>query len=204
MTEPPNSPPPTRAWRPDPGNPSGQPPQPGQPPATQAWQPTAAPSGQPAFSPGSRSRPRRNRATPPGPEGGLPRDRGHHGHHPSTATKERRFGGKKRRVALLTVVGVAAIALGVLGFWKPGFLITRQLDVHDAESGVRQVLSDPTLGYGAGDVTDVHCNDGKNPVIKQGSTFTCEATVAGAKRTVEIKFADDRGGYWVGTPNDPE
>ncbi|BBY56530.1 DUF4333 domain-containing protein [Mycobacterium koreense] len=201
MTEPPNSPPPTRAWQPDPGNPSGQPPQPGQPPATQAWQPTAAPSGQPAFSPGQPVAPPAQPGYAPGPEGGLPP-----GTEattvitPSTATKERRFGGKKRRVALLTVVGVAAIALGVLGFWKPGFLITRQLDVHDAESGVRQVLSDPTLGYGAGDVTDVHCNDGKNPVIKQGSTFTCEATVAGAKRTVEIKFADDRGGYWVGTP----
>ncbi|MCV7314300.1 DUF4333 domain-containing protein [Mycolicibacillus parakoreensis] len=112
-----------------------------------------------------------------------------------------RFGGPKLRAALLSVLGVAVLAVALTGFWKPGFLRTAELDVHAAEDGVRQVLTDPTTGYGASDVTDVRCNDGKNPTIKADATFTCEATIAGTKRTVEVTFADEEGSYWVGSPS---
>ncbi|OBJ70187.1 hypothetical protein A5643_00925 [Mycobacterium sp. 1274756.6] len=99
------------------------------------------------------------------------------------------------------MLGVVVLAVLVTGFWKPGFLRKSELDVHAAEDGVRQVLTDPATGYGATDVTDVRCNDGHNPVIKAGDTFTCEATIAGAKRTVEVTFADSEGSYWVGSPS---
>lgn len=201
MTEPPNSPPPTRAWQPGqpgPGQPGqpGHPPGPAAPPATQAWQPTPGGPGQPPLAPGHPNMPP---GVPPGFDAGPPP-----GYEATTAitppAKAGRFGGKNLRLPLLAAAGVAVAAVAVTGFWKPGFLHTRMLDVHAAEDGVRHVLSDPTIGYGAGDVSEVHCNDGKNPVIKAGTTFTCKATIAGSTRTVEVTFADGKGGYWVGSP----
>lgn len=54
-------------------------------------------------------------------------------------------------------------------------------------------------GYGATSVSDVECNNGEDPEIKKGGTFTCDV-VDGRKRTVLVVFQDDNGAYEVDRP----
>lgn len=75
-----------------------------------------------------------------------------------------------------------------------------ELDVGHAQDGVRQVLTDPINGYGREDVTAVHCNDGVNPRVRKGTSFSCVVTVGGAERRVLVEFADDAGTYEVDRP----
>ncbi len=111
---------------------------------------------------------------------------------------------KRSLAALGTILGVLAaiivVAVLVLGFWKPGFFVTTQLDVSKAQSGVQQILSDQTNGYGAKNVKDVKCNNGQNPTVRKGDNFTCEVSIDGTKRQVTVTFQDDKGTYEVGRP----
>lgn len=75
-----------------------------------------------------------------------------------------------------------------------------ELDVLKAQDGVQQVLTDPINGYGREGVTDVRCNNGVNPTVRKGSSFTCAVTVDGAQRQVLVEFADDAGTYAVDRP----
>jgi uncharacterized protein DUF4333 len=100
-------------------------------------------------------------------------------------------------IALLVVVAVVL----VLGFWKPGFFVTTKLDISKVQTGVQQVLTDQLHGYGAKNVKDVTCNNGKNPTVKKGDTFTCEASIDGTKRQVTITLQDENGNYEVGRPS---
>jgi Domain of unknown function (DUF4333) len=113
-------------------------------------------------------------------------------------------GSKKSTNVILAVVGalvaVVVILVGVLGFWKPGWFVTTSLDVKAAQSGVQQILSDETNGYGAKNVEDVNCNKGANPQVKKGNTFDCEVSIDGTKRQVTVTFQDDSGTYEVGRP----
>ncbi|MCV7215179.1 DUF4333 domain-containing protein [Mycobacterium crocinum] len=111
---------------------------------------------------------------------------------------------KKSSAVLFTVIGVlAAIVVAVvlvLGFWKPGFFVTTKLDIGKAQQGVQNILTDETNGYGAKNVKDVKCNNGQNPTVKKGDTFTCEVSIDGTKRQVTVTFQDDKGTYEVGRP----
>ena len=113
-------------------------------------------------------------------------------------------GSKKSMGLVLGVVGavvaVLLIVVGILGFWKPGWFVTTNLDVNAAQSGVQQILSDETNGYGAKNVQDVSCNDGANPKVVKGGTFDCEVSIDGTKRQVTVTFQDDSGTYEVGRP----
>ena len=71
------------------------------------------------------------------------------------------------------------VAVLILGFWKPGFFVTTKLDVNKAQQGVQQILTDESNGYGAKNVKDVKCNNGANPTVKKGDTFTCEVSIDG-------------------------
>lgn len=112
--------------------------------------------------------------------------------------------GKKSTRLLGTIVaalgGLALLAVLLLGFWKPGFFVTTKLDVGKAQQGVQQILSDESNGYGAKNVQDVKCNNGQNPTVKKGDTFTCEVSIDGTKRQVTVTFQDDKGTYEVGRP----
>ena len=112
--------------------------------------------------------------------------------------------GKRSMAALGTIGGVlAAIIVAVvliLGFWKPGFFVTTKLDVSKAQTGVQQILSDEANGYGAKNVKDVKCNNGQNPTVRKGDSFTCEVSIDGTKRQVTVTFQDDKGTYEVGRP----
>jgi Domain of unknown function (DUF4333) len=111
---------------------------------------------------------------------------------------------KRSLAALGTLLGVLAAlvvaAVLILGFWKPGFFVTTKLDVNTAQQGVAQILSDETNGYGAKNVKDVKCNNGQNPTVRKGDTFTCEVSIDGTKRQVTVTFQDDKGTYEVGRP----
>ncbi len=131
---------------------------------------------------------------PPGPYGQYPQ-------YGSTETAE----GSKRSLAvvggvigLLAALVVAVVA--VLGFWKPGFFVTTKLDVSAAQSGVQQILTDESNGYGAKNVKDVKCNNGESPTVKKGETFNCEVSIDGTKRQVTVTFQDNNGTYEVGRP----
>lgn len=113
-------------------------------------------------------------------------------------------GRSRRRRAILLRAGIAVIAveaatLGVVLFLLRGPDYT-VLDVTKAERGVEQVLVDPVDGYGVKSVTTVVCNDGANPVVRKGATFTCEVVVDGSRRRVAAVFQDDEGTYAVDRP----
>jgi len=113
--------------------------------------------------------------------------------------------GSKRSLALIGgIVGLLAALIvavvAVLGFWKPGFFVTTKLDVGAAQSGVQQILTDESNGYGAKNVKDVKCNGGNSPTVKKGDTFNCEVSIDGTKRQVTVTFQDDKGTYEVGRP----
>lgn len=113
--------------------------------------------------------------------------------------------GSKKSMAVIggivaALVAVLLIVVGVLGFWKPGFFMTTNLDVTAAQSGVQQILSDETNGYGAKNVEGVNCNDGANPKVEKGGTFDCEVSIDGTKRQVTVTFQDNDGTYEVGRP----
>jgi uncharacterized protein DUF4333 len=98
---------------------------------------------------------------------------------------------------LLGVIVALALVLGLLG---SGVFNRHVLDVNKAQEAVKRVITDPTAGYGIDNVTDVNCNNGKNPSAKKGETFTCQVTVDGKKRHVTAVFIDDNGTYEVDRP----
>ncbi|OBA82970.1 hypothetical protein A9W99_09430 [Mycobacterium sp. 1164966.3] len=107
-----------------------------------------------------------------------------------------------KRALLLTaaVLSILLIAvLLILGFGAPGFFLTRQLDVHQAQAGIERVLVDPA-GYRARNVDGVVCNGGRNPTIKKGTTFTCEATIDSVRWQFPVRFTDNAGSYEIGQP----
>ncbi|MFZ2238282.1 MAG: DUF4333 domain-containing protein, partial [Gordonia amarae] len=110
--------------------------------------------------------------------------------------------GKGRVLAVVaTVLVVAAAAVAITGFWKPGFFWVKQLDVAAVQTGVEQVLTASTAdnGYDAKNVSDVVCNDGKNPTFKQHQ-FNCKVKISGTERTVAVTILDDNGKFGVGAP----
>jgi hypothetical protein len=96
-------------------------------------------------------------------------------------------------VAVEAVILVAVLTL-------PGSINTKELDVTKAQEGVAQVLTDPVNGYGAQGVSDVQCNNGKNPIAAKDRTFICVANVDGTHRQITAVFVDDDGTYEVDWP----
>jgi hypothetical protein len=101
--------------------------------------------------------------------------------------------------AAVAVVALAVIGTGVWA-WSRSEATGTRLDVRQAEAGVAQILSDPINGYGANRVVAVACNDGKNPVVRTGATFTCAVEINDTLRRVIVEFTDDNGTYAVDGP----
>ena len=98
----------------------------------------------------------------------------------------------------LTVLIGSAVLLS--NITKLGITGGTVLDVSKVQTGVLLTLSDPASGYGANTVTDVSCNNGRNPSADKGTTFTCDATVNGAPRHVTVVVSDDKGTYEIDGP----
>lgn len=103
-------------------------------------------------------------------------------------------------ITTVLMLAVAGVLLAVLLSRQrpPGGGV--QLDVGAAQAGVEQVLTDPINGYGRDGVSDVRCNDGRNPIVKKGTGFSCSVLVDGAPRQVAVEFTDDAGTYEVDRP----
>jgi hypothetical protein len=183
--------PPSPAGYPPPQHPQYQPPPPPNWPPQQHY-PGAAPSGYPPvpYPPGQYGAP------PPYQQPYQP------GGYVAPTLEPSRV--RKKRLPLISgIVALVVLIVGavlILGFWKPGYFRTTELNVNSAQTGVQRVLTDSTNGYGARDVKDVKCNGGQNPVVKQGGTFSCDVTVNGMKKQVSVKFRDDKGTYEVSRP----
>ena len=144
---------------------------------------------------------------PPAPRPPQPQGR-RHDRPPQAPARIRHAKAPPRRnrgqVALLSAVGVIAITAGAVGLMaglsRFDVLKGKVLDVSRAEAGVQRVLLDREVGYSATNVSDVECNDGKDPEIKKGASFTCEVVVEGRKRNVLVVFQDDNGTYEVDRP----
>ena len=185
----------------------GQPPPPGYPPT----QPYGAPGeyGTPGYGqPGPYGQPGAYGVPPGAPQYGQypgqypqPGQPGQYPQYPQPGAAE---ASKKSMRTIGGILGaLAALAVAVvliLGFWTPGFFVTTKLDVNKAQQGVQQILTDEANGYGAKNVQDVKCNNGQNPTVKKGDTFTCEVSIDGTKRQVTVTFQDDKGTYEVGRP----
>ena len=104
----------------------------------------------------------------------------------------------------MIAIGAIAIVAGAVGLMiglsKFGGLTSKVLDVKKAQAAVQRILVDPVEGYGVTSVTNVVCNDGRDPEIKKGGTFTCEVVVDGRKRQVLAVFQDDNGRYEIDRP----
>jgi hypothetical protein len=98
---------------------------------------------------------------------------------------------------LALLVGVAVLVINIPKLGTTGGTV---LDVTKVQVGVQQTLSDPASGYGANSVTDVSCNNGRNPSAAKGTTFTCDAIVNGAQRHVTVIVSDDNGTYEIDGP----
>ena len=107
-------------------------------------------------------------------------------------------------MALLIAVGVVAISVAAVLLMvvlsRLDVLKDKVLNVSKAEAGVARILADPADGYGATNISDVVCNNGDDPEVKKGGTFTCEVVVGGQKRQVLVVFQDDNGTYEVDRP----
>lgn len=107
----------------------------------------------------------------------------------------------RSRTGLVIGAGIAIVAItavGVTGFWKPGFFVKRELNIAKVQEGVQHVLTDPSSGYGISGVSGLSCNEGRNPSANQGDRFTCTMLIDGSKRTVDVQVVDNQGSYQVG------
>ncbi|WP_454791246.1 DUF4333 domain-containing protein [Mycolicibacterium lutetiense] len=183
---------PEQPWWARPGGaplPGGTPP-PGAPPPRPAWTPPPTRHPSPPQPPQHHVRPAPPQYQPrPAPQPPSP--------SPSPRPKP-----TDRRLligATIAVVSVAVIGTG-LWAWSRADTNSTRLDVHQAESGVAQILSDPINGYGANRIVAVACNNGENPVVRAGSTFTCAVEINDTLRRVIVEFTDDNGTYAVDGP----
>ncbi|MFL0243293.1 DUF4333 domain-containing protein [Mycobacterium sp. SMC-17] len=167
-----------------------------QPPPNPSGYPRAAgypqPTGYPAAAGGYPGAP--GYAPQPSPTGEPPAN--------FDITAPTKTNNRSRRTGLLIgAAGVAVVAIaavGVTGFWKPGFFVKRQLNITKVQEGVQHVLTDPNSGYGISGVSGLSCNNGQNPSANQGDKFICEMLIDGTKRHVEVTVTDDHGSYQVG------
>lgn len=108
---------------------------------------------------------------------------------------------KKSKTGL--IVGIAAavviviVIVVVLVGWLTGAFFSKKFDNAKVNEGVTQVLKD---SYNEADTSNVSCaTDGVK--VKEGSTFSCDATIGGQQKKVEVKVLDSDGKYQVGAPS---
>jgi hypothetical protein len=116
---------------------------------------------------------------------------------PAVAAKA---GGSATKV-LFTVAAVVVVAVGVV-LKVSGVLHreTKKLAVAEVQTEVQKILVDRVTGYTSSDITNVTCNNGKDPTVKQGGSFTCNVTDRAKQHQLTVTFTDGNGTYEVGLP----
>lgn len=96
----------------------------------------------------------------------------------------------------MLIVGVIAVSLlsGVVNGDN------KKVAVTGVQTEVQQILQDRVSGYDADDIKGVKCNNGQDPVVKKGKSFTCDVSVRGKRRQLTVTWRDDDGTYEVGLP----
>lgn len=182
----PAPPPPQPTSVPAPAAPSEFPP-PSQPAPPIPPTPQQPPSWAPPQAAGQYSQPPPGQWTPPSPQ------------PPAVPAKA---GGSGKKV-LLTVAAVVAVIVGAGVVLKVSGVFnreTKKLAVAEVQTEVQKVLVDRVTGYTSSDITNVACNNGQDPTVKQGGSFTCNVTDRGKQHRLTVKFLDGSGTYEVGLP----
>lgn len=97
---------------------------------------------------------------------------------------------------------VVLIIVGVVALLTSGVVSqdTKKVAVSGVQTEVQQILVDRTSGYYSDDIKDVKCNNGHDPTVKKGGSFTCDVSVRGTQHQLTVTFSDDDGTYVVGLP----
>ncbi|HEX7659807.1 MAG TPA: DUF4333 domain-containing protein [Pseudonocardiaceae bacterium] len=112
------------------------------------------------------------------------------------------------RTGLVWGIVVAAVVIiagfVVLGYvwapWEPagrGFLVNTVFDSSAMDAGVAGILR-TDYGYSDIQASDVSCP--ANQAVRQGSTFSCTASINGSTKLIPIKVTSDDGNYEVYRP----
>lgn len=108
--------------------------------------------------------------------------------------------GQQPSSALPWVLSIGGIVLvvaivAILGFVAPGFFNRTVFDQAAVQDGVNRIL---TENYGQ-NVSAVSCPE--DQAVEAGATFTCQATIDGQQRPVQVTVRNDDGEYEVGQPS---
>lgn len=101
-------------------------------------------------------------------------------------------------IGLVVIAVLMVVVVGVL--LVSANQDTKKIAVAGVDREVQQILVDRITGYGSNDIKNVKCNDGQDPTVKKGGTFTCDVSVRGQQRKLTVTFQDNDGSYWVGLP----
>ncbi|WP_264961083.1 DUF4333 domain-containing protein, partial [Mycobacterium kiyosense] len=129
---------------------------------------------------------------PPGPLGAPPAP-------PALPKKPR----SSRTPLLVGAAIVAVLIVGVVAVLLLSGVVngdTKKVAVSGVQTEVQQILLDRTSGYSSDDIKDVKCNNGQDPIVKKGQSFSCDVTVRGKPHQLKVTFDDDNGTYTVGLP----
>jgi Domain of unknown function (DUF4333) len=99
-------------------------------------------------------------------------------------------------VAAVVIVGAVAMLMMSGGLKHD----TKKVAVAGVQTEVQQILVDRVTGYNANDIKDVKCNNGQDPTVKKGDSFSCDVNVRGKQHQLTVTFQDDNGTYEVGLP----
>jgi hypothetical protein len=95
---------------------------------------------------------------------------------------------------------IIVVALAIVGTSKVASKDGKKVAVADVQTEVQQVLVDRITGYDSSDITNVRCNNGQDPTVKNGGSFTCKVSVRGEQHQLTVTFKDANGTYEVGLP----
>jgi hypothetical protein len=96
---------------------------------------------------------------------------------------------------IVVLVVVLAAAAAVLGFVWPGWFNSKVLDTSSVQNGVKRILQDD---YKIS-VSTVTCPS--NMDVKVGNTYSCQVTISGQTKNVQIKIKTTDGQYEVAQPS---
>ena len=119
---------------------------------------------------------------------------------PSLPPKPKKSGSTGRTVLIIGAITAVLVLVIVVALLVVANQDTKKIAVDGVQREVQQILTDRVTGYSADDIKNVNCNNGRNPTVEKGGTFTCDVNVRGQQRQLTVTFQDNDGTYSVGLP----